>query len=152
VNGTRGVWLMGRIALLSIILPCLMLGRAGIGRAQAPRVLTYGDNGSTITAMEGDGIELRLQAGMTWDVTVSDESVLAPDSGQLPPEDQGLWQAAAPGQSTIIANGRPVCNAGEVCAQLIVHFQATVVVMGVGPAAGPTDRFPGSWKSDAGHD
>jgi hypothetical protein len=92
---------------------------------------------------------------MTWDISIPDGTVLAPMPGPLPPDVQGRWQAANPGQATITANGRPVCNPGEACAQFIVHFQATVLVTGGTPAPcssthAPTRRSIAGVRSAAG--
>ncbi len=128
------------IALVGAV--ALALVSTGGGSAQTFYTLSYDDNGSTLNVLVGDSVDLHLLAGMTWEVSVSDETVLTPVSGALPPDVQGRWQAAAPGQVTITANGRPACNPGEVCAQLIIHFQATVLVADSAPPACTTTRAP----------
>jgi len=140
-----------RAGLLLILL--LTLGAAPVkaGRAQTLQTLTYADNGSTVNASVGDTIELQLSPQMNWDVSVSDGTVLAASPGPLPADVQGSWQAASAGQSSISANGRPVCNPGEACAQFIIHFGATVDVSVGGSTSGGTSiNYPAGWNLVAG--
>jgi len=76
-----------------------------------------------------------MSTQMNWTVTDSDPTVLVPVPAAQ--DEQGRWQATLPGQSTISADGRPMCNPGQACPQFIVHFQATVnVVDGASPSGG----------------
>jgi hypothetical protein len=118
-----------RVALAWLLLLGLGLTSVESGRAQALQTLTYADNGSTVTVAVGDSIQLQLATDGSWDVAVSDAGVLTAASGPLPPEVRGRWQAVAPGQVSITANGGPICAPATVCPQLILHFQATVFVI-----------------------
>ena len=143
---------MRRVGLLLVLLLALGSGPVQRSRAQALQTLTYADNGSTVNASVGDTIELQLSPQMNWDVSVSDSTVLATaSSAALAPDVQGLWQAASVGQSSITANGRPVCNPGEACPQLIIHFQATVDVGGTGSTVGGANvNYGPGWNLVAG--
>lgn len=76
------------------------------------------------------GSRVLLDLGeMNWTVSVSDPDIINPVIGvTLIRGAQALYSADRLGVTTISAEGRPICNTGEVCAQYIVEFYATVVV------------------------
>lgn len=139
-----------RIALALAIVVGLVPSSVGAGSAQMVHALTLSANGSTLTVSVGDSVALRLPAQMDWDVSSTNQGVLVPAPGPLAPDEQGLWQAAAPGQSVITANGRASCNPGEACPQLIVHFQAMVEVVAGESSVGDAVTYAAGWNLVAG--
>lgn len=143
--------LLGGFSLAFLLM--LSFGRFPAARAQGRlHTLTESDNNTTITVPVGDSIELKLPTDLTWDVSISNASVLKRPPVALATDVQGLWDANAAGESVITANGTPQCNTGEACPQFIVHFQTTVEVTGSAPPSGQGIDYPAGWNLVGGPD
>jgi hypothetical protein len=107
--------------------------QAGAG-AQAPGTveITKDDEGKTFTVDVGQTVVVRLGTDLNWTVSVEPAGLLprAPGVNTLVRGVQGIFRAAAPGRVTVSGEGRPQCNPGQVCAQFIEAFTATVVITG----------------------
>ncbi len=93
-----------------------------------PVTITQSDNGKTITVNKGDRFVLSL-GELQWTIDIKPTNIvnrvknIATLRGS-----QGVYTADSVGSATISAQGRPVCAQGQMCAQYIVAFSATVVV------------------------
>lgn len=92
----------------------------------AMHVLTLADANSTVTVAVGDTIQLKLGAGLDWQLTVSDPTVLTAAAGPLPRDVQGAWVASGPGQATISGQGDPLCY--PRCLAPSRLFSVTIIV------------------------
>jgi hypothetical protein len=64
-----------------------------------------------------------------WTVSIVDPAILAQvENIPLPSGEQGIYTAKKVGTTTISAEGRPHCDPGEMCAQYIILWKATVIV------------------------
>ncbi len=147
--------LRGRITLVAL---ALLVGMATVAalsgrpaRADAAlHTLTLADNGSTLGVPIGDRIELRLDVNLNWTVSVSDPAVLRrPPGVALVRDVQGLWDAIAPGSSTIRATGDAPCRMSiPACGVPSILFSATVNVGGAPPPlpGGGTATYPAGWN------
>lgn len=131
--------------MLLFVLSCGRTAPAGtVDAAGTLHTLTNADNGTTLTIPVGDSVELRLPADLNWDVTISNAAVLHRPPVALARGVQGLWNAAAPGQSQILATGTAICAPGTACPQFAAVFSATVVVTsGTSPGAASASYPPG---------
>lgn len=95
---------------------------------QAPDtvVISMGDSNKTIPVKLGRRLEVNL-GEQNWKLSWSDPSIVKAVSG-VPSMGQGLYDAVKTGTTTLTGEGRPICKTGEMCAQYIVSFTATVVV------------------------
>lgn len=134
----------------------LLLAWDGAGCTAAPSPVTRsgepGSPGGTTTlspvatiANEDDGKALQVQVGQVvdvalraadsmenWQVDEPDPTILAPTVHRGATALRGVtlraFKAVGPGTATISATDRPQCNPGQVCAQVILSFNATVEV------------------------
>lgn len=134
------------IAILVIVLAAILIvGWSAANRTPAPAVpgsenatstpdtiqsdqaaVTQADNGKTVTVKVGSRFVLKLGEEQ-WTVDVSDPTVIRRlPNFMMVRGAQGIYQVLKPGTTTLSAQGRPVCNAGEMCAQYIVNFSTTI--------------------------
>ncbi len=107
--------------------------------------ITLQDDGKTFTVPAGQTVVVRLGTDLNWTVAADPAGLLprAPGVNTLVRGVQGIFRAAAPGRVTINGEGRPMCNPGQVCAQFIEAFTATVVITGAAATpAVPTQQAP----------
>ena len=118
--------------LVAAAVAALSCGGAASARPGAPGVVVVGQgqNGLMVQPRDGDTVQVALGTDLDWDIAISDLTVLAPDVGKetLVRWTQRLLRAAKPGTAIVTATGRPHCDTGQVCAQYLVDFRATVVV------------------------
>ena len=95
--------------------------------------ITTADEGKTLHVKLGAsvGVVLTTTTGMQpWNISPPDARILA--SAGNPPAASGQtaqgYRAAAAGTADVTATDRPACKPGEICAQFIRAFKATVVV------------------------
>ena len=86
------------------------------------------DNGSTLHLAVGRRFLLDLGDSLIWAVTVADPAVVAAVPGAtVGLGSQGLYEARAPGSTTVSAVGSAPCSSGP-CPLFRVGFRITVVV------------------------
>lgn len=92
--------------------------------------ITFADNGKIITLHPGDQVLVNLGTGYNWDEpSVSNPSVLDRVVGILVARGaQGVYEAKAPGSTSLSDSGSIVCPANELCPQLEVNFTVQVEV------------------------
>jgi hypothetical protein len=136
-GGRRGSAAWQLLALAAMAFGIAALMRPGAVRAAAI-VLTQADNNSTVNVSVGDTVTLRLGTDLDWSnsVSVSDMTVLRALPVALARGVQGVWSAAASGQATVSATGRPICAPAQACPLFLATFSATVIVGG-GPPPPP---------------
>ena len=95
-----------------------------------PGVVTFGDQGRTIPLHVGQTFVLQLDQLHTWDIQIADQRVLGQVSDRHEgPGAQGVYQALAPGQTTLEAQGEPICRtARPPCMLPTIVFSVTIVV------------------------
>lgn len=93
-------------------------------------IVTLENNGQTIHLPVGGSFLLNLGEPYNWDVTVSDQSILARKVNILVIRGaQGVYEALKPGQVTLSAAGDPACRALQPpCMMPSVTFEVTVIV------------------------
>ncbi len=97
-------------------------------RAETFHVTSQSD-GTTVHAVPGDTVDVRLDQNSTWTVAVDAPDVLAEGLPRpaLPVGENAYLTAVQPGEATITAIGQPSCPAGQTCnAAQVLHV--TVVV------------------------
>ncbi len=92
--------------------------------------VTLNDNGKTVHVKQGDRVLVALGEDYTWELEISDQTVLSRVMGMMLIRGaQGLFDAAQPGQSVISAKGDPTCLTAEpACALPSIEFKVTVNV------------------------
>lgn len=104
--------------------------QAGGETMLSPTAITMKYNGMNLMYDVGDRFMLQL-GNENWDITISDPSVISRVKNiSVVQGAQGIYTATASGKTTLAAEGRPVCKAGEVCAQYIINFSVTITVLG----------------------
>jgi hypothetical protein len=96
----------------------------------SPRTVTLTDSGQTLQLQVGDRFLLDLDAGLNWDVTVDDPTVvsLAVDAG-VPGGAQGFYEARQTGQTMLTAVGDPQCRQAQPpCGAPSRLFRLTIAV------------------------
>ena len=95
-----------------------------------PGVVTLRDQGRTIKLRVGQTFVLQLDQLHTWDIQIADQRVLGQVSDRREgPGAQGAYQALAPGQTTLEAQGEPACRAANPpCMLPTIAFSVTIVV------------------------
>ncbi len=79
------------------------------------------DSGKTFNANVGDSIKLNLPSNFTWSVDTGPDDIVDKIS-------DNQYVALKPGTATIQGYGRPACQPGMLCSQLVVNFTATVEI------------------------
>ena len=99
------------------------------------RTITLADNGQTIPLAVGDRFLLDLGGTYIWKVQIADPSVIAQLPTPLSPiNSQGLFEAVAPGTTTLTAFGDPPCRSLQPpCGLPSLVFRLTLVVDGGPP-------------------
>ncbi|MDE2116283.1 MAG: hypothetical protein KGI79_00155 [Patescibacteria group bacterium] len=88
------------------------------------------DNGSTVTVHRNDRILLKLGDALQWAATVGDPSIISRVPNVMVVRGaQGLYTAESVGTTTLSAEGRPICAAGEMCPQFIQRFSVMIDVI-----------------------
>ena len=98
---------------------------------QIPSAITLENNGMTFHLRVGDSFLLNLGADVyDWDVTVADQNVFSMRMGVMVVKDaQGIYDALAPGTTTLTAVGNPKClQASPPCRMPTILFRVTLVV------------------------
>jgi hypothetical protein len=92
--------------------------------------ITLADQGKTISLAVGESFLLDLGEGYDWTVTVSDQSVIDRVKNiAVIVGAQGVYEALAPGTTTLSATGNPQCSATQMpCPDLAIAFSITVIV------------------------
>ena len=93
-------------------------------------VVTLDDRGKTINMKTGESFLLQLGEVYTWDVTISDQSVLSRVMNiAVVRGAQGVYTAHQPGTVTLTANGDPLCRQSKPpCGMPSMFFTVTVIV------------------------
>jgi hypothetical protein len=94
------------------------------------RTVTLTDDGSTINLAVGDRFLLNLGAAFDWSLTIADPSVVArvPNISVIAGA-QGVFEAKAPGRTTLAATGDPPCRKSTPpCAAPSRAFRVEIVV------------------------
>ncbi len=92
--------------------------------------VTLADDGKTVTLKVGQRFLLDLGSGMNWVPTVANQNIVSRVAGiTVINGAQGVYQADAPGTTTLMANGEPTClHAKPACAMPNRLFSVTIVV------------------------
>jgi hypothetical protein len=109
---------------------------AGSGAASSsppvagPLTITAADTGATFTLAPGERFTLALGTALNWSAPAFDPAdVVERVPGADPaPGTQGVFAAAAPGETRLTATGAPICDPHEACPQFVELFTATIVV------------------------
>jgi hypothetical protein len=98
--------------------------------AQGQLIITLDDQGKTINLAVGQSFLLKLGEEYTWEVTISDQTVLSRVKGILVVQGaQGVYAAQQVGTVTLTANGDPLCRQSQPqCEAPSIQFQITIVV------------------------
>ena len=131
---------------LLLLLAALSSRPSSIHAQGALHTLTTADSMSRLTIPVGDSVELRLDTGFDWNVSITNYGVLTRPPIALQRGVQGFWNAAMPGESVITATGTVHCAAGQACPQLATLFNATVDVTDPGQAAGQVAAYAAGWN------
>ena len=142
---SRSIMKLAVVAALALLLGCTAPHIVNLNAQTSVHTLTMNDNGTTITVPVGDSVALSLGTNVNWSVGTSNSTVLTAAPG--PASDQGYWLATGTGQSTVTANGTAICNPGQACPQFVIHFQASVDVVGGGSVSPPGSvQYPSGWN------
>ena len=97
-----------------------------------PQTITFANNKQTITLNTGQQFTLELDAGYTWTVTISDETILHVISQDVKGKGgvySGLLETLQAGQAQLTAAGEPLCRQIKPpCGMPSLLFQLTVTV------------------------
>jgi hypothetical protein len=89
-------------------------------------VITIADNGKTLHLSVGQRFAVSLGAGSN--VTVSDPNVVQRVAAPLASGVDAVFQAVAPGSTTLSGAWKPACASGAVCPLYLIYFSVTVIV------------------------
>jgi hypothetical protein len=90
-------------------------------------IITQADSNKTVTLKIGTQFLLNLGGTENWTVKVGDTSIVRPvPNASAAKGTQGLFEVLRTGTTTLSAEGRPNCKAGEMCAQYIIDFKTTI--------------------------
>ena len=94
------------------------------------KIITRDDQGKTIDLAVGENFLLQLGEQYTWDVTVSDQTVVSRVKNiTVVRGAQGIYEALKAGTVTLTATGDPVCRqAKPPCGMPSIMFSITIVV------------------------
>ena len=103
---------------------------APMGESVSAAVIVLGDDRKTFTFHVGDTFLLDLGTGYEWKVTFDPEAIVALQPDVIVAEGaQGMFEALAPGTTTLMAIGEPGCRkAIPPCMMPTVAFRVTLVV------------------------
>jgi photosystem II stability/assembly factor-like uncharacterized protein len=92
--------------------------------------VTLADDGRTLTLQVGQRLVLDLDRAYTWTVTVENPTVVGPLVDVPAPQgSQGVYEAFRSGQTTLTANGDPICRQAQPpCTLPPRQFQLQLVV------------------------
>lgn len=97
------------------------------GGSPGSTTITQADSGKTVTLKAGTRFLLDLGGTEDWAVKIGDASIVRRVPGVLTVKgSQGLFEVLRVGTTTLSAEGRPNCSVGEMCAQYIIDFKATI--------------------------
>lgn len=93
------------------------------------KVVTLDDQGKTLEITVGDNFLLQLGDGYTWDITISDESVISRVKNiTVINGAQGVYDVLGAGTTTLTAVGDPVCRqSNPPCSIPSIQFIVTIV-------------------------
>lgn len=90
--------------------------------------ITQADNGKTIHVKQGTHVVLSL-GELTWSLNFTPLGIINRIKNiAVLRGSQGVYTADTIGTTVLQAEGRPICNPGELCAQYIVNVTTTIVV------------------------
>ena len=94
------------------------------------KTVTLDDRGKTVSLAVGETFLLKLGEVYTWDISLSDESVISRVKNIMVIRGaQGVYQALKPGTATLTATGDPLCRQTKpACAMPSILFEVTLVV------------------------
>jgi hypothetical protein len=100
------------------------------GGPPANGTVTLADNGASFTLAVGDRFLLQLGTQFDWTVSIADQSVVRRVPGITVIQGaQGVFEAAAPGTTSLSATGDPPCRRSKpACGAPSILFQVTFVV------------------------
>ncbi len=100
------------------------------GRDGQPLPITQAENGRQVSLSPGQQIILQLSETYTWQIEVSDLTVLSKIQAAAPASgSQGAFEARRPGQASLTAVGDPLCRSAKPpCAAPAVQFQIEILV------------------------
>jgi hypothetical protein len=98
--------------------------------SSGPKTITLDDQGKTITLVVGESFLLELGETYTWDISISDQSVISRVKNiAVVLGAQGIYDALQPGTVTLIASGDPLCRQSKpACGLPSIQFTVTIVV------------------------
>ena len=98
--------------------------------ASGQKIVTLADKGKTITLTSGESFLLQLGETYTWDISLSDESVISRVKNiAVIKGAQGVYKALKAGTVTLAANGDPLCRQSKpACGMPSILFEITIVV------------------------
>ena len=91
-------------------------------------VIDQQDSGRSFEVNPGQTLAISLDTNQTWNLQLSDASVLTPDSGRLGAGVVAVYRAARSGQTTITATGAVKCPPGAVCPAIATIVSFTIIV------------------------
>jgi hypothetical protein len=101
------------------------------GTQGSPRTITLANNGRSLRYVVGQLVLLQLGPEYRWTVTFANPTLFQRQLNMMMiPGAQGIYMAAAPGQTTLSASGLPACTAGRACSNLALRFQVSLTVTG----------------------
>jgi hypothetical protein len=94
------------------------------------KTITLDDKGKTFSFTVGEEFLLQLGDGYTWDIGISDESVISRVKNiTIVKGAQGVYTALKPGTVTLTASGDPLCRQSQPpCAMPSILFEVTIEV------------------------
>jgi hypothetical protein len=94
------------------------------------KTITIDDRGKTINLAVGENFLLQLGDGYTWDISISDESVISRVKNiTVIKGAQGVYTALKPGTATLTATGDPLCRQSKpACGMPSILFEVTLDV------------------------
>lgn len=104
-------------------------GSTGLS-AGGQKTVTLADKGKTITLVVGERFLLQLGEAYTWDISLSDESVISRVKNiAVIKGAQGVYEAVKAGTVTLAATGDPLCRQSKpACGMPSILFEITIVV------------------------
>lgn len=94
------------------------------------KTITLDDKGRTFSFAVGDEFLLQLGDSYTWDISISDESVISRVKNiTVIKGAQGVYTALKPGTATLTATGDPLCRQSKpACGMPSILFEVTLEV------------------------